>query len=71
MKCIQKRYIILIHRIFIARRKQGGSQSANDNANGKAKSAGAQIRRHNETALTDVNILSILCRVCSRSHFYC
>ena len=39
---------------LVARRKQGGSQGANDNANGKAKSAGAQIRRHNEAALTDV-----------------
>ena len=37
-----------------ARRKQGGGQSANDNAKGNAKSAGAQIRRYNESALRDV-----------------
>lgn len=37
-----------------ARRKQGGSQGANDSANGKAKSAGAQIRRYNEAMLNDV-----------------
>ena len=35
----------------IARRKQGGSQANNDNAKGKAKSAGAELRRYNETAL--------------------
>ncbi|KAI9321616.1 hypothetical protein BX666DRAFT_1874823 [Dichotomocladium elegans] len=35
----------------IARRKQGGSQSANDNAKGAANSAGAQIRRYNEAML--------------------
>ncbi|RUS27864.1 hypothetical protein BC938DRAFT_482628 [Jimgerdemannia flammicorona] len=34
-----------------ARRKQGGAQSANDNSKGKARSAGAQIRRYNEAAL--------------------
>ncbi|KAK4702604.1 ankyrin repeat and zinc finger domain-containing protein 1, partial [Phenoliferia sp. Uapishka_3] len=38
---------------YTTRRKQGGAQSANDNAKGKASSAGAQIRRHNETALRD------------------
>ncbi|GAA5860137.1 hypothetical protein JCM8547_009197 [Rhodosporidiobolus lusitaniae] len=38
---------------YTTRRKQGGGQSANDNANGKAKSMGAQLRRHNEAALTD------------------
>lgn len=43
-----------------ARRKQGGSQAANDNAKGKASSAGAQIRRHNEMALTEVRSLSLL-----------
>ena len=36
---------------FSARRKQGGSQSANDNAKGAANSAGAQIRRYNEQML--------------------
>ncbi|KAG0755684.1 hypothetical protein G6F62_008356 [Rhizopus arrhizus] len=39
-----------IHR-YTTRRKQGGSQSANDNARGKANSAGAQIRRYNEQML--------------------
>jgi len=39
---------------YAARRKQGGAQSANDAGKGKAKSAGAMIRRHNEAALTDV-----------------
>ena len=38
----------------IARRKQGGSQSVNDNAKGFAKSAGAQLRRYGEQALRDV-----------------
>ena len=38
---------------YTTRRKQGGAQSANDNAKGKAKSAGAQIRRYNEAMLTE------------------
>lgn len=38
---------------YTTRRKQGGAQSANDNANGAANSAGAQIRRYNEVALAD------------------
>ncbi|GAA5836531.1 hypothetical protein JCM9279_000417 [Rhodotorula babjevae] len=38
---------------YTTRRKQGGAQSANDSGKGKAKSAGAMIRRHNEAALTD------------------
>lgn len=38
---------------LIARRKQGGSQAANDNAKGNASSAGASLRRANETALTE------------------
>lgn len=37
-----------------ARRKQGGSQSLNDNAKGNAKSAGAQLRRYGEQALREV-----------------
>ncbi|KAI8967101.1 hypothetical protein BDF20DRAFT_902592 [Mycotypha africana] len=44
----------IAHRTFhryTTRRKQGGSQSANDNAKGAANSAGAQIRRYNEQAL--------------------
>jgi hypothetical protein len=36
-----------------ARRKQGGSQSVNDNAKGPAKSAGAMLRRYGEQALRD------------------
>ncbi|KAK7204067.1 hypothetical protein BZA70DRAFT_268480 [Myxozyma melibiosi] len=39
-----------VHR-YTTRRKQGGSQSANDNAKGKASSAGSSIRRHNEAML--------------------
>ncbi|KAK0390788.1 hypothetical protein NLU13_0291 [Sarocladium strictum] len=45
---------VLAHKTFhryTTRRKQGGSQSANDNANGKAHSAGSSIRRYNEQAL--------------------
>lgn len=36
---------------YTTRRKQGGSQNANDNAKGKANSAGSSIRRYNEQAL--------------------
>lgn len=36
---------------YTTRRKQGGSQSASDNARGKANSAGSSIRRYNEQAL--------------------
>ncbi|KAL8788132.1 MAG: hypothetical protein Q9195_007439 [Heterodermia aff. obscurata] len=45
---------VIAHKTFhryTTRRKQGGSQSANDSAKGAAKSAGASIRRHNEMAL--------------------
>ncbi|KAK4049563.1 hypothetical protein OIV83_004060 [Microbotryomycetes sp. JL201] len=38
---------------YTTRRKQGGAQSANDAGKGKAKSAGAQIRRYNEAMLAD------------------
>ncbi|KXJ93953.1 hypothetical protein Micbo1qcDRAFT_193259 [Microdochium bolleyi] len=52
---------VLHHKTFhryTTRRKQGGSQSANDNAKGKAHSAGSNIRRANEQALiTDVRAL--------------
>lgn len=47
---------VLAHKTFhryTTRRKQGGSQSANDAAKGAAHSAGAGIRRYNEAALTD------------------
>ena len=55
--------IVKAHKTFhryTTRRKQGGSQSANDNAKGNAHSAGSSIRRYNEAALeTDVrNLLS-------------
>lgn len=36
---------------YTTRRKQGGSQSANDNSKGKANSAGSTLRRYNEAAL--------------------
>lgn len=45
--------------IILARRKQGGSQSANDNAKGPAKSAGALLRRYGEQALRDVGVDSL------------
>ena len=38
---------------LIARRKQGGSQSLNDNSKSKAVSAGAMLRRYGEQALRD------------------
>ncbi|KAK3711252.1 hypothetical protein LTR37_009846 [Vermiconidia calcicola] len=46
---------VIAHKTFhryTTRRKQGGSQSANDNSKGNAHSAGSSIRRYNETALT-------------------
>lgn len=52
---------VLAHKTFhryTTRRKQGGSQSANDNAKGNAHSAGSNLRRYNEQALTsDVRAL--------------
>ncbi|CAG8445913.1 5435_t:CDS:2 [Dentiscutata heterogama] len=43
---------------YTTRRKQGGSQANNDNSKGKAKSAGAEIRRYNESALQrDIRLL--------------
>lgn len=47
---------VLAHKTFhryTTRRKQGGSQSANDSAKGAAHSAGSSLRRYNEQALTD------------------
>lgn len=61
---IEERHpIVKAHKTFhryTTRRKQGGSQSANDNAKGNAHSAGSSIRRYNEAALeTDVrNVLA-------------
>lgn len=51
---IFERETALCHKTFqryTVRRKQGGSQSANDASGGKAKSAGATLRRYNEAAL--------------------
>ncbi|KAK0729819.1 hypothetical protein B0H67DRAFT_547898 [Lasiosphaeris hirsuta] len=48
--------IVLAHKTFhryTTRRKQGGSQSANDNAKGTAHSAGSSLRRYNEQALVE------------------
>lgn len=45
---------VIAHKTFhryTTRRKQGGSQSANDNSKGNAHSAGSSIRRYNEGAL--------------------
>lgn len=45
---------VLAHKTFhryTTRRKQGGSQSASDAANGAAHSAGSSLRRYNEVAL--------------------
>ncbi|KAG4438328.1 hypothetical protein IFR05_006172 [Cadophora sp. M221] len=53
---ISKEATVLAHKTFhryTTRRKQGGAQSANDNAKGAAHSAGADLRRYNEQALTD------------------
>jgi len=47
---------VLAHKTFhryTTRRKQGGSQSANDNAKGTAHSAGSSLRRANEKKLTE------------------
>lgn len=53
--------IVLAHKTFhryTTRRKQGGSQSANDNSKGNAHSAGSSLRRYNEQALVaDVRAL--------------
>lgn len=52
---IEERHaVVRAHKTFhryTTRRKQGGSQSANDNAKGNAHSAGSSIRRYNEMAL--------------------
>lgn len=53
---------VLAHKTFhryTTRRKQGGSQSANDNAKGNAHSVGSSIRRANEAALV-VDIRNLL-----------
>ncbi|KAK7537645.1 hypothetical protein IWX49DRAFT_521145 [Phyllosticta citricarpa] len=46
---------VVAHKTFhryTTRRKQGGSQSANDQSKGNAHSAGSSLRRYNEAALT-------------------
>jgi hypothetical protein len=53
---LTKEATVIAHKTFhryTTRRKQGGSQSANDSAKGAAHSAGAGIRRYNEQALID------------------
>lgn len=53
---LTKEAVVLAHKTFhryTTRRKQGGSQSANDSAKGAAHSAGSSLRRYNEQALTD------------------
>jgi hypothetical protein len=50
----EKQAIVLVHKTFhryTTRRKQGGSQGTHDNAKGAAHSAGAGIRKYNESAL--------------------
>ena len=54
--------VVQAHKTFhryTTRRKQGGSQSANDNAKGNAHSAGSSIRRYNEAAL-EIDIRAVL-----------
>eukprot|EP00816_Leptocylindrus_hargravesii_P005033 CAMPEP_0196808832 /NCGR_PEP_ID=MMETSP1362-20130617/8828_1 /TAXON_ID=163516 /ORGANISM="Leptocylindrus danicus, Strain CCMP1856" /LENGTH=634 /DNA_ID=CAMNT_0042183319 /DNA_START=127 /DNA_END=2031 /DNA_ORIENTATION=+ len=48
-KCVEHRVCTR----YTVRKGQGGSQSARDNAKGKAKSMGAQLRRAGETALRE------------------
>ena len=53
---LNREAVVLAHKTFhryTTRRKQGGSQSANDNAKGAAHSAGSTLRRYNEQALVD------------------
>ncbi|KAF6816137.1 ankyrin repeat and zinc finger domain-containing protein [Colletotrichum plurivorum] len=53
---LNREAIVLAHKTFhryTTRRKQGGSQSANDNAKGNAHSAGSSLRRYNEQALVE------------------
>lgn len=52
----ERQATVLAHKTFhryTTRRKQGGSQSANDSAKGPAHSAGSSLRRYNEAALTN------------------
>lgn len=48
---------MLVHKAFhhyTVRRKQGGSQSSRDNQGNAPRSAGASLRRQQETALAEV-----------------
>lgn len=55
-RCIYDRFIHCTEKKWrLARRKQGGSQSVNDNSKGAAISAGAMLRRYGEQALRDVS----------------
>ncbi|KAF3935989.1 hypothetical protein ABW20_dc0105292 [Dactylellina cionopaga] len=52
---VEREAVVLAHKTFhryTTRRKQGGSQSANDASKGAAHSAGSSLRRYNEAALT-------------------
>ena len=58
----ERHAVVHAHKTFhryTTRRKQGGSQSASDNAKGNAHSVGSSIRRANEAAL-EVEIRAIL-----------
>ncbi|EXJ87634.1 hypothetical protein A1O3_04595 [Capronia epimyces CBS 606.96] len=58
----ERHAVVKAHKTFhryTTRRKQGGSQSANDNAKGNAHSAGSSIRRYNEMAL-EADIRNVL-----------
>lgn len=61
---IEERHaVVRAHKTFhryTTRRKQGGSQSSNDNAKGNAHSAGSSIRRYNEMAL-EADVRNVLC----------
>ena len=51
---VERQATVIAHKTYhryTTRRKQGGSQSANDNSSGNAHSAGANLRRYNEAAL--------------------
>ncbi|ETN40284.1 uncharacterized protein HMPREF1541_04560 [Cyphellophora europaea CBS 101466] len=58
----ERHAVVRAHKTFhryTTRRKQGGSQSANDNSKGNAHSVGSSIRRANEAAL-EVDIRTVL-----------
>lgn len=58
----ERHAVVKAHKTFhryTTRRKQGGSQSANDNAKGNAHSVGSSIRRANEAAL-ELDIRNLL-----------